>query len=99
MPRGISRIRKRDGSIVGFAQDKSPTAVFKAMEANGINDAAAAKTISDIATFMVEDKFGGYTIPSVEQIQDIVEMVLMKQGYHDVAKSYILYRDRHTSIP
>ena len=98
MTRGISRIRKRDGSIVDFVQGKITTAVFKAMEANAINDAAAAKTISDIATFMVEDKFGGYTTPSVEQIQDIVEMVLMKQGYHDVAKSYILYRERHKSI-
>jgi len=98
MTRGISRIRKRDGSIVDFVQDKITTAVFKSMEANGINDRAAAKTVSDIATFMVEDKFGGYTIPSVEQIQDIVEMVLMKQGYHDVAKSYILYRERHKSI-
>jgi ribonucleoside-triphosphate reductase len=98
MTRGISRIRKRDGSIVDFVQDKITTAVFKAMEANGINDHAAAKTVSDITTFMVEDKFGGYTIPSVEQIQDIVEMVLMKQGYHDVAKSYILYRERHKSI-
>ena len=98
MTRGISRIRKRDGSIVDFVQDKITTAVFKSMEANGINERAAAKTVSDIATFMVEDKFGGYTIPSVEQIQDIVEMVLMKQGYHDVAKSYILYRERHKSI-
>ena len=58
----------------------------------------AAKSVSDIVTFMMEDKFGGYTIPSVEQIQDIVEMVLMKQGYHDIAKSYILYRDRHKDI-
>ena len=98
MTRGISRIKKRDGSIVDFVQDKITKAVYKAMEANGITDRAAAKTASDIATFMVEDKFGGYTIPSVEQIQDIVEMVLMKQGYHDVAKSYILYRERHKSI-
>jgi ribonucleoside-triphosphate reductase len=98
MTRGISRIKKRDGSIVDFVQDKITKAVYKAMEANGVTDRAAAKTVSDIATFMVEDKFGGYTIPSVEQIQDIVEMVLMKQGYHDVAKSYILYRERHKSI-
>jgi anaerobic ribonucleoside-triphosphate reductase len=61
-------------------------------------DKQAAKSISDIVTFMIEDKFGGYTIPSVEQIQDIVEMVLMKQGYHDIAKSYILYRERHKDI-
>jgi ribonucleoside-triphosphate reductase len=98
MTRGISRIKKRDGTIVDFVQEKITTAVYKAMEANGITDHAAAKTVSDIATFMVEDKFGGYTIPSVEQIQDIVEMVLMKQGYLEVAKSYILYRERHKSI-
>jgi anaerobic ribonucleoside-triphosphate reductase len=98
MTRGISRIKKRDGTIVDFVQDKITNAVAKAMEASGIADRPAAKTVSDIATFMIEDKFGGYTIPSVEQIQDIVEMVLMKQGYHEVAKAYILYRERHKGI-
>ncbi len=98
MTRGVSRIKKRDGTVVDFVQDKITNAVSKAMEANGITDRTAAKTVSDIATFMLEDKFSGYTIPSVEQIQDIVEMVLMKQGYHEVAKSYILYRERHKSI-
>jgi anaerobic ribonucleoside-triphosphate reductase len=98
MTRGISRIKKRDGSVVDFVQDKITKAVFKAMEACGVTDQQAAKTVSDISTFMLEDKFGGYTIPSVEQIQDIVEMVLMKQGYHEVAKAYILYRERHKDI-
>lgn len=98
MTRGISRIKKRDGTVVDYVQEKITTAVYRAMEANGITDRAAAKTASDIATFMLEDKFGGYTIPSVEQIQDIVEMVLMKQGYLEVAKSYILYREKHKAI-
>jgi ribonucleoside-triphosphate reductase len=98
MTRGISRIKKRDGAVVDFIQDKITTAVYKAMEVNGIANRPAAKTVSDIATFMLEDKFGGYTIPSVEQIQDIVEMVLMKQGYLEVAKSYILYREKHKAI-
>jgi ribonucleoside-triphosphate reductase len=98
MTRAVSRIKKRDGTVVDFVQDKITNAVYKAMETNGITDRTAAKTVSDIATFMLEDKFGGYTIPSVEQIQDIVEMVLMKQDYHEVAKSYILYRERHKSI-
>ncbi len=98
MTRGISRIKKRDGSVVDFVQDKITKAVFKAMEASGVADRVAAKTVSDISTFMLEDKFGGYTIPAVEQIQDIVEMVLMKQGYHEVAKAYILYRERHKDI-
>lgn len=98
MERTVSRIKKRDGSIADFVQKKITNAVYKAMESHGLADNGAATTVSDIVTFMLEEKFGGYTIPSVEQIQDIVEMVLMKRGYHDVAKSYILYRERHKEI-
>jgi len=94
----ISRIKKRDGSIVDFSQDKITTAVAKAMASQGVSENGDAKTISDIVTYVIEEKFGGYTIPSVEQIQDIVEMILMRRGYHDVAKSYILYRERHKEI-
>ncbi|MFQ5720915.1 MAG: ribonucleoside triphosphate reductase [Candidatus Aminicenantales bacterium] len=98
MQKLVTRIKKRDGTIVDFVQDKITNAVYKAMESHGLVNHGAAKSISDIVTFMIEDKFGGYTIPSVEQIQDIVEMVLMKQGYHEIAKSYILYRERHKGI-
>ena len=98
MVKGISRIKKRDGTVVDFNQDKITKAIAKAMETQGIADPSSAKTTSDIAAFMIEEKFGGYTVPSVEQIQDIVEMVLMKQGYLEVAKSYILYREKHKGI-
>ena len=94
----IARIKKRDGTVVDFTQDKITHAIAKAMKSQGIDDFSQAKTVSDIVTFVIEEKFGGYTIPSVEQIQDMVEMVLMKRGYHEVAKSYILYRERHKSI-
>jgi len=98
MERSITRIKKRDGAVVDFVQVKITNAIYKAMESHGLIDQRAAKSTSDIVTYMLEDKFGGYTIPSVEQIQDIVEMILMKQGYHDIAKSYILYRERHKEI-
>ena len=98
MQRAVSRIKKRDGQVTDFVQSKITEAVFKAMKSHNLNDKRAAQSISDIVTFMLEDKFAGYTIPSVEQIQDIVEMVLMKQGYHEIAKSYILYRERHKDI-
>jgi ribonucleoside-triphosphate reductase len=98
MPRVISRIKKRDGTVSDFIQGKITNAIYKAMESHGLGDNGAAQSASDIVTFMVEDKFGGYTIPSVEQIQDIVEMVLMKQGFHEVAKSYIVYREKHKEI-
>ncbi|MFC2163377.1 ribonucleoside triphosphate reductase [Acidobacteriota bacterium] len=94
----ISRIKKRDGQITDFVQDKITHAIYNAMKANNMPDQQTAQKISDIATYVLEDKWGGYTIPSVEQIQDIVEMVLMKQGYHEIAKSYILYRERHKDI-
>jgi anaerobic ribonucleoside-triphosphate reductase len=97
-PRTISRIKKRDGSIVDFNQDKITAAVAKAMASQGITENGGAKTISDIVTYVIEEKFSGYTIPSVEQIQDIVEMILMRRGYHEVAKSYILYRERHKEM-
>lgn len=98
MPRAISRIKKRDGTTVDFVQDKITNAINKAMESHGLTDKRTAKGVSDIVAFMLEDKFGGYTIPSVEQIQDTVEMILMRQGYHEIAKSYILYRERHKDI-
>ncbi len=98
MQMAISRIKKRDGTVVDFVQDKITNAVYKAMEAHGLEDRESARTVCEIVTFILEEKFGGYTIPSVEQIQDIVEMILMKRGYHDIAKSYILYRDRHKEI-
>ena len=72
----LSRIKKRDGSVVDFVQEKITIAIEKAMESHGVDDKRVARSVSDIATFMLEDKFSGYTIPSVEQIQDIVEIVL-----------------------
>lgn len=98
MQRIVSRIKKRDGSVVDFTQDKITHAVYKAMESHGLTEQNEAKSISDIVTFMIEDRFGGYTVPSVEQIQDIVELILMRRGHHDIAKSYILYREKHKEI-
>ena len=96
--RVVTRIKKRDGSVVDFTQEKITNAIAKAMRSQGLEDASQAKTVSDIVTFVLEEKFSGYTVPAVEQIQDIVELVLMKRGYHDVAKAYILYRERHKSL-
>jgi anaerobic ribonucleoside-triphosphate reductase len=98
MAEALARIKKRDGEVADFVQDKITTAIYKAMESKGVTDRRAAQSVSDIVHFVLEEKFGGYTTPSVEQIQDIVERVLMKQGYHDVAKAYILYRERHKDI-
>ena len=60
MVRSISRIKKRDGLITDFVQTKITNAVYKAMESNGMADQQSAQKISDIVTYVLEDKFGGY---------------------------------------
>ena len=96
MVSAVGRIKKRDGTVADFNQDKITNAISKAMKSEGISDPSVAKTASDIVCFMIEEKFGGYTIPSVEQIQDVVEKVLIENGHARVAKAYILYRDERT---
>lgn len=93
----ISLVRKRDGRIVDFDQDKITNAILKAFTAVKHGDGDLAKNLSDRVVEILNDRFAG-RIPSVEDIQDIVENVLIDDGYSEVAKAYILYRNRRTQI-
>jgi len=92
-----SKIRKRDGRIVDFDQKKITNAVLKALAAVKQGNGELAKGLSDSVVKLVSERFAG-KIPHVEDIQDIVEEVLVKNGYVDVAKAYILYRQKRTEI-
>jgi ribonucleoside-diphosphate reductase alpha chain len=59
MVSAVARIKKRDGTVTDFNQDKITNAIFKAMQTQGIKDRAIAKNASDIVSFMIEEKFGG----------------------------------------
>jgi len=93
----FSSIRKRNGSIVVFNQQK----IAKAIESAGIatgefgKDIAAVLTLRvlNLAQQVIQDE-----IPEVEKIQDIVEEVLLASPYKKTAKSYIIYRDQHSRI-
>jgi len=102
----IIHIRKRDGSVKNFELDKISLAVFKAMKAiqSGNQEDAdnIAKKIYERLLVLVKEKdeegvkiegCEGYC-PTVEEIQDYVEEELMKSDFHDVAKAYILYREK-----
>ncbi len=93
----IKKIQKRDGSIVKFEQIKITNAILKAINAVNFKDGNVAGKLSDIVIGILELKFKT-KIPSVENVQDIVEGVLIKEGYSDVAKAYILYRKRREEI-
>ncbi len=92
----ISRMKKRDGTVVLFDQNKITTAVFKAAQSVGGKDRSAAKILSDSVIKELESL--GITTPSVEEIQDAVEKVLIEHGHAATAKAYILYRQERAAI-
>lgn len=90
-------IRKRDGVIVGFEPAKIEAAIHKAGVATGEFGLDVARALSnkviEKAKALLMDR-----IPSVEEIQDLVEEVLLDSPYHKTAKAYILYREQHAQI-
>ncbi len=95
MQQKISKIKKRDGRIVEFDQEKITNAIFKAAQAAGGKDRKTAQFLSDKVIEEL-DKVGD--TPTVEEIQDIVEKVLIEQGHAKTAKAYIVYRQQRAEI-
>jgi len=88
-------VRKRDGKIVPFSKFRIINAVYKAMKATNIGTRTDAEKIADIvAVCLYRQYFKKGDIPHVETIQDLVEKTLMEKGFPEVAKAYILYREK-----
>lgn len=95
----IHHVQKRDGSVVKFDQNKITEAIWKAAQSVGGTDHASAEKISGQVATILEVFFKDEsTIPTVEQIQDFVEKILMESGHAKTAKTYILYREEHKKI-
>ena len=93
----IAKIKKRDGSIVEFDQNKITIAIGKAIAAVNAKNAHVAEKLSGEVVDILEKRFA-WKIPGVEDVQNIVEEVLIRYGYSDVAKAYILYRQKRAEI-
>jgi ribonucleoside-triphosphate reductase len=93
----IVQIRKRDGRIVDFAQEKISKAIWGAAQAVGGKDRKLAERLSNRVVALLEEKFL-QEIPGVEDVQDLVEKVLIEEGHARTAKAYILYRKQHESL-
>ncbi|MBQ6949837.1 MAG: anaerobic ribonucleoside triphosphate reductase, partial [Firmicutes bacterium] len=89
----LKHIRKRNGEVVDFNSDKIKEAIKKAGEAT---DAGFSTEELNQLTAMVITLTPNDEVPTVEQIQDVVENVLIKEGFAKTAKAYILYRAEHT---
>ena len=94
----IEHIIKRDYSTKPFHLDKISGAIQKAMNAVGVGSKQNAE---DVALLVYKTLVGRKTndqdyVPTIEEVQDVVENQLMESKFKEVAKAYILYRNKRT---
>ena len=94
----IRKIRKRDGKVVDFNPIKITNAIWKAAQAVGGKDYRKASFLTDKVIDNLEKSLKRGEIPTVEQVQDYVEKVIIEEGHAKTAKAYILYRKQHEDI-
>src|SRR5919201_1140754 len=93
----IAKIRKRDGRVVNFEQSKISNAIYKALVVTGKPDYPLAERLAaKVVQKMVQQN--EKTIPSVEDVQDMVESILIEEGLSETAKAYILYRHERRKL-
>jgi ribonucleoside-triphosphate reductase len=91
-------VRKRDGRLEPFDQERITKAIWKAAKAVGGKDREQSKQLSDKVVAELNKRFGEDGVPTVEEIQDIVEKMLIENGHARTAKAYILYRKQHQDL-
>jgi ribonucleoside-diphosphate reductase alpha chain len=93
----IAQIRKRDGRVVNFESSKIANAIYKALVATGKPDYPLAERL---ATRVVQKMVQGEktVAPSVEDVQDMVESILIEEGLSETTKAYILYRHERRKL-
>ncbi len=95
----ISKIKKRDGRIVDFQSSKISSAIYKALVATNRADyPLAEKLVVKVLQKLAKQGCDENNSPSVEDIQDMVESVLIEQGLSETAKAFILYRHERRKI-
>src|SRR6476661_6819585 len=97
----IAQIRKRDKGLVDFNNSKISNAIYKALMAAGKADFSLAERLSEKVVQKMDQQFSILDtdrVPSVEDVQDMVESILIEEGLSETAKSYILYRHERRKI-
>jgi anaerobic ribonucleoside-triphosphate reductase len=91
-------VLKRDSKLEPFDQERITIAIWKAAKAVGGKDREQAKRISDEVVVELQKIYGDDGVPTVEEIQDLVEKRLIENGHAQTAKAYILYRKQHNDM-
>lgn len=93
----LKKIIKRDGRVVDFEQERIINAIFKAHKPVRGEDRRLAAELSNEVVARLASQFTDQ-IPTVEDVQDVVENVLIHHGEAETAKAYILYRKQHSEL-
>ena len=93
----IQYIIKRNRATVSFDKTRIAKAIFKAAQAVGGSDTQISLQLSDKVVQVIQENYKNQA-PTVEEVQDIVENVLVKEGHAKTAKAYILYRADKTKL-
>ena len=91
-------VLKRDSKLEPFDQERITIAIWKAAKAVGGKDKEQAKSISNEVVAQLNKLYGDDGVPTVEEVQDVVEKRLIENGHASTAKAYILYRKQHTDM-
>jgi ribonucleoside-diphosphate reductase alpha chain len=92
-------VKKRDGAVVPFDETKISGAILRSiMATRGSAENIDITTLTKHVVEGIYSRYAGYKTPDVEGIQDVVERSLMEFGLFDVARAYILYRERHREL-
>ena len=95
----LTKIQKRDGRTVPFNVEKIADAIYKAARAVGGNDYQEATEMAEkVCNYLEENTGKSGELPTVEEVQDAVEKVLVESGHAKTAKAYILYRADRTRV-
>ncbi|OYT32978.1 hypothetical protein B6U96_18185 [Archaeoglobales archaeon ex4484_92] len=93
----IEKVMKRDGRIVPFDESRIRWAIQRAMWEVGIRDEELLDKIVKDVISRINELYDGQ-VPHIENIQDIVELELMRNGLFEVAKAYIIYRKKKAEV-
>ena len=94
----IRKIVKRSGTVVPFDKKKIVIAIGKAFAATEEGNIKDARKVTEKVLKLLNKNYKKGDIPSVEQVQDMIERVLMVLDFEETAKAYILYREQHRKM-
>jgi ribonucleoside-triphosphate reductase len=94
----LVQVKKRDGRIVPFDENRIMIAIAKAMSITGEGSRDDAEKVSERVVAELNRKFPAEHLPTIEEVQDVVETELIVMDYAKTAKAYILYRNDRAAI-